>query len=107
MTFDEYQGRALTTANDDGVELMHRVLGLVGEAGEVAGKFTKWLRDDYGDITKLDKPSVSKELGDVLWFVATLADELDLKLDDIAVENLDKLASRAARGKLSGAGDNR
>lgn len=107
MTFDEYQQKAVTTAIDDGVELMHRALGLAGEAGEVSGKLTKWLRDYKGDVSKLDKEELSKELGDVMWFVAALAEELGCSLDDIAKANLAKLASRKQRGVISGDGDNR
>jgi len=107
MTFNDYQQKALTTANDKGVELMHRGLGLVGEAGEVASKLTKWLRDYNGDIDKLDRDAVAAELGDVLWFVATLAEELGYKLDDIAEANINKLADRQKRGVISGSGDNR
>jgi NTP pyrophosphatase (non-canonical NTP hydrolase) len=107
MTLDDYQSRALTTAIDNGHELMQRALGICGEAGEIAEKLKKWHRDQGADEKLLDKVGLAHELGDVLWYVATLADHLGYKLDDIAKDNLDKLASRAARGKISGSGDSR
>ncbi len=107
MTFDDYQRLALATAKDKNVELMHRALGLSAEAGEVAGKLNRWLRKTKGDITKLDKKALSDELGDVLWFLATLAEYLGYSLDEIARKNIDKLADRDKRGVIFGSGDSR
>jgi len=107
MTFDDYQKQALTTAIDTGHELMQRALGICGEAGEIAEKLKKWHRDQGADENLLDKDGLAAELGDVLWYVAALADYMGYQLEDIAKDNLDKLASRAERGKLSGSGDNR
>jgi NTP pyrophosphatase (non-canonical NTP hydrolase) len=109
MEMDDYQRGALRTASprDANNELLHLVLGLVGESGEVAEKFKKWVRDLGSDEAKIDRPGIAKELGDVLWYLAVLADYLDLSLDDIATANLTKLADRHARGVLHGNGDNR
>ena len=109
MTFDEYQAAALRTARDKNApdELFHLVLGLVGESGEIAEKFKKLVRDKQSDVSQLDKDDIKKELGDVLWYVAVLAEYLGIQLDDVATVNIAKLASRQARGKLQGSGDNR
>ncbi|OVE79472.1 hypothetical protein BVY00_00335 [bacterium G20] len=107
MTFDDYQKQALTTEIDEGSELEQRVLGLVGESGEIADKIKKWYRDQGADPAKLDKKELAKELGDVLWYIAAFADYLGVSLDQIAKDNVTKLASRQTRGKLTGIGDNR
>src|SRR3954463_11966241 len=85
MDLDEYQRGALRTAapRDKPNELLHLVLGLVGESGEVAEKFKKWVRDLDSDESRLDRPGIAAELGDVLWYLAVLADYLDLSLTDI------------------------
>ena len=87
--------------------LAYPALGLAGEAGEVAEHAKKAIRDDAGAVSQERKAAMAKELGDVLWYVAQLASELDLQLEDIAQTNLDKLASRQRRGVLSGSGDER
>ncbi|MFI7281175.1 nucleoside triphosphate pyrophosphohydrolase family protein [Micromonospora chersina] len=109
MDLDEYQRGALRTAAppDKRNELFHLVLGLVGESGELAEKVKKWVRDLDSDEARIDRAGIAKELGDVLWYVAVLADHLDLSLDDIATANLAKLASRQGRGVLGGSGDDR
>jgi NTP pyrophosphatase (non-canonical NTP hydrolase) len=107
VTFDEYQKKALSTAIDEGSELEQRVLGLVGESGEIADKIKKWYRDDGGDINKLNKEELAKELGDVLWYVAAFADYLGYSLNEIATSNMEKLSDREKRDKLTGRGDNR
>jgi len=73
----------------------------------VAEHAKKVLRDDDGSITDERRAAMSKELGDVLWYVAQLASELELDLDEVAAENLEKLFSRQRRGVLSGSGDDR
>ncbi len=90
MTFKEYQKHALTTASEDKpLEFYHRVLGLVGESGEIAEKVKKLIRDGDGQPESLDKDDITKELGDVLWYIATIADYLDISLEDIAQANVE------------------
>jgi NTP pyrophosphatase (non-canonical NTP hydrolase) len=106
MGFDDYQEGARRTAvyaRRDRV--IYPALGLASEAGEVAGKIKKVLRDQDGDFARAPLDAIRDELGDVLWYVAVLAADLGLSLDDIATTNLAKLSSRMDRGTLGGAGD--
>lgn len=109
MDFDDYQQAALTTAKRTGsqIDLARFVLGLVGESGEVAEKFKKLFRDSDGQADGVFVDDIRKELGDILWYLAVLADNYDIKLSDIARTNINKLADRQKRGKLGGSGDNR
>ncbi len=86
---------------------MYRTLGLVGEAGEVAEKIKKILRDKNGQMSAADKQEIVKELGDVLWYIQSLADVLEVPLSHVAEVNLTKIHSRKARGVTRGSGDNR
>lgn len=108
MQLNDYQNSALRTARSKTAndELLHLVLGLVGESGEIAEKVKKVIRDENSDFSKLDE-YFQKELGDVMWYIAVLAAYFDIPLETIAQQNIDKLASRLARGKLAGSGDNR
>jgi NTP pyrophosphatase (non-canonical NTP hydrolase) len=109
MHFDHYQKKSRKTAvyPNKGKNFVYPVLGLVGEAGEVAEKIKKIIRDDGGKMSKFKKDEIKKELGDVLWYTAQLATELRLSLVDVANHNLEKLLSRKKRGKIHGSGDNR
>ena len=111
MTFDKYQKQSRKTAiypqNNKMLSLLYLTAGLAGESGEVAEKMKKILRDDNSKITFQKKQEIKKELGDVLWYVAQFATELDLNFSDIAEFNLKKLFSRKDRKKLKGSGDNR
>ena len=108
MELSEYQRRSRATAGyPREAWLTYPALGLAGEAGEVAEHVKKVVRDDDAVVTPERRAAMERELGDVLWYLAQLATELDLDLDDIAQGNLDKLASRQRRGVLSGSGDDR
>jgi NTP pyrophosphatase (non-canonical NTP hydrolase) len=108
MELSEYQRLSRRTAEYPRESwLAYPALGLAGEAGEVAEQAKKAIRDDGGEISEERRNAMAKELGDVLWYVAQLASELGLELDQIAQVNLDKLLSRQRRGVLSGSGDER
>ena len=109
MNFNEYQIKARETAVYPNINsnFIYPTLGLVGEAGEVAEKIKKVIRDNNGIISEEKKEEIKKELGDVLWYVANLAKELDIDLDDVAQGNIEKLFSRMERNKIHGDGDNR
>ncbi|MDP4706618.1 MAG: nucleoside triphosphate pyrophosphohydrolase family protein [Cyanobium sp. MAG_237] len=109
MDFQLYQERCRATARypDAGANPIYPTLGLCGEAGEVADKVKKVLRDRQGNFSPEVIADLKLELGDVLWYVAQLATELGLELEQIAQTNIDKLASRAARNVIGGSGDRR
>jgi len=109
MDFNEYQKESRKTAiyPKKGKNFVYPVLGLVGESGEVAEKIKKVLRDNNGIIGEKQKQEIKKELGDVLWYIAQVATELDLSFDGIASFNIKKLKSRQKRNKVYGSGDNR
>ena len=113
MNFNDYQKKAITTdtfgGNGDVSDpaFITKVLGLVGEAGEVAEKFKKVLRDKGGVLSEPDKAEVIKELGDVLWYMSSITHYLGVPLQDVAEGNLEKVLSRKSRGATHGSGDNR
>ena len=109
MNFEEYQEKSRKTAiyPNAGENFVYPTLGLSGEAGEVAEKIKKVIRDKNGVMDDESREMIKKELGDVLWYVAQLASELKLPLDDIAEKNIEKLYSRMERGRINGSGDNR
>lgn len=113
MNADDYQKQALTSAYTDPQyvdSLMQKTIwamGVAGEAGEVVEKWKKIVAYKSGKITQEDTDELAKELGDVIWYIAVMADSLGLSLGDIMQNNLDKLASRKQRGVIKGKGDNR
>jgi NTP pyrophosphatase (non-canonical NTP hydrolase) len=109
MELSDYQDRSRATAvyPQAGDNLLYPTLGLCGEAGEVAEKIKKMVRDDAGVLSGERRAALSKELGDVLWYLAQLATEAGLDLDEVAQANLDKLLSRQRRSVLQGSGDDR
>lgn len=124
MDLDEYQRRAKVTdlgfdeltpgisegesgRNAISQRFLEKILGLPGEAGEVADKFKKIIRDQAGEITAEDRDEIVKELGDVMWYVALTAEYLGVPLSEVGERNIAKLSSRRERGKIGGSGDNR
>jgi len=88
------------------ISLSYDGLGL-GEAGEVQGKVKKIIRDSGGVITPEATDEIKKELGDTLWYIASMCDNLGITLDDVATSNITKLKDRYKRGVIGGSGDNR
>lgn len=109
MDFNEYQKESRKTAiyPNPGDNFIYPTLGLAGEAGEVANKIKKVMRDKGGLMSEAEKEEVKGELGDVLWYVAQIATELKLDLEDVVRANMKKLLSRLERGVIGGNGDNR
>lgn len=101
----KYSKDGIMVATEKG--LIEKVLGLPGEAGEAADKFKKIIRDKNGIISESDREEIAKELGDVMWYISTIAAYLDLPLSEVANGNIVKLESRLQRNKIHGAGDNR
>lgn len=103
MGLNEYQKAASKTAiYKPEHSILYPALGLAGEAGEVANKVKKMLRD--GDF---DREAIAAEVGDVLWYLAALSRDLNIEMHDLAMGNLEKLYGRKARGTLKGSGDKR
>lgn len=108
MTLNEYQRAALETAlYPSEQKIIYPTLGLAGESGEVADKIKKVLRDRHGVFDVTTRTEIAKELGDVLWYVAVLSNDIGYTLDEIGKMNNEKLQSRKRRGVIGGEGDNR
>ena len=112
LTFSDYQAQTVATIvypfeRHSQEAINYCILGLGGEVGEILEKWKKILRDVGGSVTLEKKEELGKELGDVMWYLASLARELNLDLSEIASKNLEKLQSRKDRGVLHGSGDNR
>jgi|SRR5210317_688002 NTP pyrophosphatase (non-canonical NTP hydrolase) len=107
MNFNEYQEMAKSTAiYDKKHQILYPALGLAGEAGEVANKVKKLIRDGYEE-NKDYRQTVAAEIGDVLWYCAVLASDIGYELSDIAFSNTVKLQDRMNRGVIGGNGDTR
>ena len=109
MDFKIYQRESRKTAAypNLGSNYIYPTLGLVGEAGEVAEKVKKVIRDKKGIFDDKEKEGIKKELGDVLWYLSNLCIEFNFTLDEVAFQNLEKLKIRAEKGTISGSGDDR
>lgn len=107
-TFEQFQRDTQKTAmypRHRGI--YYTTLGLAGEAGEVANKVKKIIRDDGDVLTSKRKEDLKQEIGDVLWYVSQLCSELELDMADVALSNISKLANRKEKDKIQGEGDNR
>lgn len=102
MQLDEYQGRAMEFRLPS-ADHYYAQAGLAGEVGELLGYFAKCHRDEKD----LEIGTIVKELGDILWFVAAIADDYCLSLEGIAEKNINKLSDRKARDVIKGSGDDR
>ena len=113
MDFNEYQKESEKMAlhPNAGDKLPHLALGIDGEAGQIADKIKKFIRDTHftfvTDLSLEQKMPLAVELGDVLWYISQLATELGFTLEQIAEMNIEKLYSRMDREQLGGSGDNR
>ena len=105
---DLYQKVALTTAIYPREQaIIYPTLGLTGEAGEVANKVKKIIRDGSNSKDEKLVSEIKSEIGDCLWYIAVLANDFNIKLSDIASANIEKLATRKSKGTIHGSGDNR
>jgi NTP pyrophosphatase (non-canonical NTP hydrolase) len=106
--FNSYQRSAKGTAiYPDKYKILYPALGLAGEAGEVANKVKKIVRDGPENMPEDWREQLASELGDVIWYCAALASDLNISLGQIAGQNLEKLARRQQANTLGGSGDNR
>jgi NTP pyrophosphatase (non-canonical NTP hydrolase) len=107
--FAEYQREAAATGAAIPMDhpIVYPTLGLLNEAGEVAGKVKKIFRDRGGAVTDADRDALALELGDVLWYLSELCTRLGIRLEDVAALNIQKLRGRMERGTLTGSGDTR
>lgn len=107
--FDKYQKQCNKTAvyPKIGKNFIYPTIGLVGEAGEIANKVKKVIRDDNSKLNKINKEELAYELGDIMWYVAQLSTELNIKLSKVAEMNIEKLKTRKEKNTLHGSGDHR
>ena len=106
--FDWYQNDTRKSVKyEQGMKIIYPMIGLCSEVGEVADKIKKTIRDKGGVYTDDGRREIGKEIGDVLWYLARIADELGLSFGDVALTNMKKTADRLARDVVGGSGDNR
>jgi NTP pyrophosphatase (non-canonical NTP hydrolase) len=111
MNFDEYQEKASVTAtfaeSDEKYKLMYLTLGITSEAGEVADKIKKVMRNDNGVMSEEAREAIKTEIGDVLWYLSQLSRLLGISFDAVAEKNIAKILDRQARNVIKSTGDNR
>jgi NTP pyrophosphatase (non-canonical NTP hydrolase) len=106
---NEYQQKCLEYALPTSLNSAYLVSGLCSEAGEVAGAYAKWIRDGASRVVESEAycQNIKKEVGDVLWFCATLSDYYGFDLESVMRHNIEKLEDRKQRNVISGSGDDR
>ncbi len=113
MDFNQYQKEALKTDSYGGkgeitsLAFINKLLGLVGESGEVAEKFKKIYRNNNGVMSLEEKDLIIKELGDVLWYLSVISNYLEVPFSEVAKKNIEKLRDRLERNVIKSAGDTR
>lgn len=120
MTLKEYQKKTQETAiypdtvavvnsfdNIEYIDYVYPMMGLIGEVGELSNKLQKNIRDNNGDFNALNINDLADEIGDVMWYISQLCNELGIDLEEVITNNVIKLQSRKERGKLGGSGDKR
>ena len=111
MDFDEYQQLANRTGNFEGKQaefaMMYLALGVTSEAGEIADKIKKIIRNDNGVVSEEKREAIKAEIGDVLWYLSQLARHFNYSFSEVAKSNIEKLSDRAKRKVIASDGDNR
>jgi NTP pyrophosphatase (non-canonical NTP hydrolase) len=102
MNLNEYQEKAMSFRLPSATPT-YALLGLIGEVGELYGPMAKAIRDG----STLHRDHLAKELGDILWFIAAIAEDLEIDLNVVARLNIAKLTDRKARDVIKGSGDGR
>lgn len=109
MTLNEYQDAASKTCKPNCDNAEYLILGLCSEAGEVADKRKKFLRDSdkTSEQAATHRQAIMLEIADVCWYASQLARFYGYTLEEVCSANLAKLASRHERGVIEGSGDER
>lgn len=108
MTFNEYKSEAIRTAiYPQNYKIIYPALGMCGECGEVVEKIKKVIRDNQGIFDTDKTKEIEKELGDVLWYIANICNDLNIDFDNVAQNNINKVNARLQNNTLHGKGDNR
>lgn len=108
MTFNEYKREAIRTAiYPHNYKIIYPALGMCGECGEVVEKIKKVIRDNQGIFDTDKTKEIEKELGDVLWYIANICNDLNIDFDNVAQNNINKINARLQNNTLHGKGDNR
>lgn len=108
MQITDYQEQAMKTAiYGEGAKINYPILGLCGEAGELANKYKKVLRDDSGNLSEEKRKAMLDEAGDCLWYLSAICRDLGSDLSEVAKNNIIKLQKRYLEGTIKGSGDNR